>query len=103
MDMNLIVTAVQQHFLQKGTYLSTIFVELDGDGIEVMVIPQLDKKKYSIAERAGILLNAGRTFGQAIEKTQQRVTGLCMARLSVQPDIGAEGIFIAKMSDEPGI
>ena len=103
MDTNEIATIVQRHFLQKGTYLPTIFVELDDVDIEVLVIPQLNEKRYSISKRARILFDAGRNFGQKIDKTQQSVTGLCMASLTVSLDIYKEGILIVKMGEGNGL
>ena len=103
MDMNEIATIVQQHFLQKGTYLPTIFIELDGVDIEVLVIPQLNEKRYSIPKRTRILFDAGRRFGQKTEQTQQGVTGLCMASLTVSLDIYKVGILIVKMGEGNGL
>lgn len=103
MDINGIATAVQQHFLQKGTYLPTIFVELDGADIEVLVILQLNERWYSIPKRARILFDAGRSFGQKTEKMQLDVTGLCMAYRAVSQDIGKKGILVFKMSEGNGL
>jgi hypothetical protein len=96
MDIHEISLVVQQHFLQKGTYLPTIFVELDGADIEVLVLPQLHEKRYRFAKLARILCDAGRTFGQKTETTQLDVTGLCMAYLTVAHAILKEGMLAVK-------
>jgi hypothetical protein len=103
MDINEISTVVQEHFLRKGTYLPTVFVELDGTDIEVLVIPQLDEKKGSTPERARILFDAGRTFGHQTERTQQSVTGLCIASISMSQDIHKKGILVVKMGEGNGL
>lgn len=103
MDMDEIATVVQQHFLQKGTYFPTIFVELDGVDIEVLVLPQLKEKKYRTAKRARMLFDAGHNFGQKIEKTHRGVTGLCMAYSAVSQDVHTKGLLIFKMSEENGL
>jgi hypothetical protein len=96
MDIHEISLIIQQHFLQKGTYLPTIFAELDGADIEVLVLPQLHEKKYSFAKLARILFDAGRTFGQKTEKTQSNVTGFCMAYLTQARAILKEGMLVVK-------
>ncbi len=100
MDINEIARVVQKHFLQKGTYLSTIFIELDGAAVEVLVLPQLDEKKMSTPQRVRILFDAGRTFGQKPQRTQQSVTGLCMASLSMPQDLLTKGMLVVKMGEE---
>ncbi len=96
MDIHEILHVVQQHFLQKGTYLPTIFAELDGADIQVLVLPQLHEKKYRFAKLARILCDAGRTFGQKTETTQPDVTGLCMAYLTMAQSILKEGMLAVK-------
>src|SRR5690348_4155469 len=96
MDINEISLIVRQHFLQKGTYLPTIFVELDGTDIEVLVLPQLHEKRYRFAKLARIFYDAGRTFGQKTETTQSDVTGLCMAYLTMAQVILKEGMLAVK-------
>ena len=96
MDINEISLIVRQHFLQKGTYLPTIFVELDGADIEVLVLPQLHEKRYRFAKLARIFYDAGRTFGQKTETTQSDVTGLCMAYLTMAQVILKEGMLAVK-------
>jgi hypothetical protein len=96
MDIHEISLIAQQHFLQKGTYLPTIFVELDGADIEVLVLPQLHEKRYRFAKLARILCDAGRAFGQKTETTQPDVTGLCMVYLTVAQAILKEGMLVVK-------
>jgi hypothetical protein len=103
MDINEIATIVQDLFLMKKIYLPSVFVELDGTDIEVLVIPQLDEKRYSTPKCARILFDAGRKFGHKAEKTQQDVTGLGMASISVSQDIHKEGILVAKMGEGNGL
>lgn len=103
MEMNEIAEAVRQHFLQKGTYLPTIFIELDGADIEMLVLPQLKEKRYSTLERVKMLFDAGRNFGQKIEKKYQGITGLCMAYSAVSQDTLTKGILVFKMSEANGL
>jgi hypothetical protein len=69
----------------------------------VLVIPQLNEKRYSIPKRTRMLFDAGRRFGQKTEKMQQGITGLCMASLTVPLDIYKEGILIVKMGEGNGL
>jgi hypothetical protein len=103
MQMNEIAAAVRQHFLQKGTYLPTIFIELDSVDIETLVLPQLQEKRYSTPKRAHMLFDAGFTFGQKLEKMHQNITGLCMAYSAVSQDAHTKGVLVFKMNGVNGL
>jgi hypothetical protein len=100
MDINEISTIVQQQFLRRRIYSPTIFVELDGAGIQVLGLPHLDEKKRSTPKRARMLFDAGRTFGQRTQWTRPTVTGLCMASLTVAQDIFKQGMLVVKMDED---
>ena len=99
MDINEISSIVQQQFLLRRKHFPTIFVELDGTGIQVLALPRLDEKKVDTSRRARMLFDAGRTFGQRTEWTQPSVTGLCMTSFSVPQGLFKKGILVVKMDE----
>jgi hypothetical protein len=99
MDIHDISLIGQQQFLRRRKLFPTIFVELDGTGIQALALPQLDEKKRNTSRRARVLFDAGRTFGQRIKWTRPSVTGLCMASLSFAQDLFKEGILVVKMDE----
>jgi len=100
MDIDKVATLAKELFLEQGTFLPSVFVELDNTEVGVLAVSEVEEKDNT-PDRARIFFDAGRKYGHQTEKTGQGVTDLHFASLTRTQ--GKQGLLIAKIGDGRGL